>query len=501
MPEKLDIVLINPGNRAQIYQGFGLRFAAVEPPYLTASIASYLRNQKLGIAIIDANAENLSPEATAKKVEKLRPRLAAVIVYGSQPSASTQNMTAAEQICEAVSQTKSCRVAIAGLHPSALPEKTFEEAGADFVIEGEEQLPLQYLAERLNNNSADYSQVPGLWYRDNGEVKHNPRAPLWQDLDKYLPTAAWDLLPMDRYRAHNWHSLNDIEHRSPYGAVYTSLGCPYACEFCCINAPFSLPGERHTIRTKSSDLAVSEMEFLAREYGVRHLKIVDEMFVLQERHYMGIVDKLIEKDLGLNIWAYARVDTVKPETLQKMKRAGINWLALGIESADSKVRDSARKHLDKSQIVDIVKTIQDADINVMGNYIFGLPDDTRETMQETFDLATRLNTEWANFYCAMAYPGSALYLRAIRENWQLPNTWHDYSQHSYDTVPLPTKYLSAAEVLAFRDQSFASYFTNSNYLDMIEKKFGRPAREHILEMTKVKPERKILKSVSTSSCQ
>lgn len=496
MPEKLDLVLVNPGSRAQVYQQLGDGHAAIEPPYLTASIAAYLRSQKIDVAIIDANAENLSPDGTAKRVEELKPRLAAIVVYGSQPSASSQNMTAAEQICEAVTETKSCRVAIAGLHPSALPEQTFQKAKVDFVIEGEEQLPLQGLVEKLQEESTDYSQVPGLWYRDDEQnVRRNPRSPLLQDLDKYLPFAAWDLLQMRKYRAHNWHSgFADTKDRSPYGAIYTSLGCPYACEFCCINAPFSRPNEKHVIRTKTPQVVVSEIEFLAREYGISHLKIIDEMFVFREGHYMRIVDQLEEKDLGLNIWAYARIDTVKAESLAKMKKAGVNWLALGIESADPKVRDHSRKHIDSNKIVEIVKTVQDAGISVVANFIFGLPNDTLESMQQTLDLGIELNAEWANYYCAMAYPGSKLYTQAIKEGWKLPAVWHGYSQHAYETQPLPTNNLTAAEVLKFRDNAFDSYFKNSKYLDMIQEKFGLSARRHIEQMTTTKLKRRLLET-------
>ena len=57
----------------------------------------------------------------------------------------------------------------------------------------------------------------------------------------------------------------------------------------------------------------------------------------------------------------------------------------------------------------VVKQIEDAGINVMANYIFGLPGDTEETINETFDLSVELNTLGWNTYAAMALPGSALY--------------------------------------------------------------------------------------------
>jgi len=161
--KSLDIVLINPGDKRQVYQGLAVEMAAVEPPYWIAAIAGYLREKGFAVAIIDASAENLSPDETSSKVSRLNPLLAAVIVYGSQPSASTQNMTSVGNIIKALRST-SCKIAVGGLHPSALPERTLVETRADFLIEGEGPYTLECLLSALKKGSADYSSVPGLWF-------------------------------------------------------------------------------------------------------------------------------------------------------------------------------------------------------------------------------------------------------------------------------------------------------------------------------------------------
>ena len=487
---KLDIVLINPGDRKQVYQDLGKEYSAIEPPFWIAVIAAYLRNNGFSTAIIDSNAENITPEETSLWTKELNPLLSAVIVYGSQPSASTQNMTVAERICKALKENTSSKVAIAGLHPSAIPEQTLREAEVDFVIEGEGFYTLIGLVQALKVKRKNYSSIPGLWYYEDGAIKNTSRSPLVHNLDDVIPVAAWDSLPMQRYRAHNWHCFDNLENRMPYGAIYTSLGCPYSCIFCCINAPFGKPG----IRYRSPELVAKEIGILVRDYGIRNVKIVDELFVLNERHYMTIVDLLIEKGYDLNLWAYARVDTVKLENLQKMKRAGINWLALGIESANPDVRNGAEKKMRVKDIKNVVKAIRSAGIRVIGNYIFGLPEDNLKTMQETLNMAIDLNCEFANFYCAMAYPGSRLYDIAIKEGWELPKEWHGFSQHSYEMVPLPTKHITAREVLKFRDDAFHKYFENPDYLNMVQQKFGSEVERHIREMTKTRLKRRLLES-------
>jgi radical SAM superfamily enzyme YgiQ (UPF0313 family) len=239
---------------------------------------------------------------------------------------------------------------------------------------------------------------------------------------------------------------------------------------------------------------VSEIDFLVKTYGVKTFKIIDEMFVLNGRHVMAICDLLIELGHDLNIWAYARVDSVKPHMLEKLKRAGIQWLALGIESGSKHVRDGAEKALKNEDMIGIVRQIQAAGIKVIGNYIFGLPDDTAETMRETLDLAKELNCEFANLYSAMAYPGSPLYRTAIEKGWALPDGWVGYSQHSYECQPLPTDTLTAAQVLKFRDDAFHEYFAHPPYLEMVSRLFGEETRRHVEDMAKHRLRRKLLEA-------
>ncbi|MEI3037793.1 MAG: radical SAM protein [Victivallales bacterium] len=464
-----DLVLINPGDRKQVFQGLGFEAAAIEPPFWIAVIAAYLRSKGYSVAVIDANAENLAPEETAARTAAYAPLAAAVIVYGSQPSASTQNMPSAGAICRSLKRAGISNVILGGLHPSALPARTLQEEACDYVADGEAVQTLETLLGQLKENRFLPEKIGGFWWRDGAELRHTDRYPLIRDLDSFLPVAAWDLLPMHLYRAHNWHCFDDIRHRQPYGAIYTSLGCPFRCSFCCINAPF---GE-HTIRYRSPERVLEEIDLLVTRYGVKNLKIVDELFILNKRHYMPIVNGIIERGYDLNIWVYARVDTIDYDVLPLLKKAGINWFALGIESANPLVRDEVTKNMHRDDILSVVRRIQSAGIRVIGNYIFGLPSDTFETMRETLALAKELNCEYANMYSVMAYPGSRLYEEtAAGHPERLPRSWSAYSQHSRDCYPLANDNLTAAEILRFRDEAFVEYNANPVYLKSLECTFG-----------------------------
>ena len=302
---------------------------------------------------------------------------------------------------------------------------------------------------------------------------------------------------MDKYRTSNWHALSNKNDKKSFAALYTSLGCVYSCEFCCINAPFGnnnidQPFGKPSFRYWNTDFMITELEKLAN-MGIKNIKFVDEMFVLKQEHYVELCKKIIERGLEFNIWAYTRINTVKEGYLGLMKQAGINWLACGIESGSDEVRKGAIKGSFKEvDIFKVVKEIQNHGINVIGNFIYGLEDDNLETMEMTHDMATELNCEFANFYSAMCYPGSGLYLKALKEKWRLPQTYSGFSQHSYDCQPMDTKYISNKEVLNFRDKSFMKYYTNSTYLNMIETRFGLVSRQEIENMTKIKLKRKLL---------
>ncbi|HHI79270.1 MAG TPA: radical SAM protein [Planctomycetes bacterium] len=502
MSTALDVLIVNPGGRDKAYQKLGGELAAMEPPIWAGLLASFLRGKGLRVEILDTDALGLGPEAASKWIEERDPLLTAVVVYGHNPNASTWVMPGVRSLCGAIkARNRNRRLLLLGGHVSALPERTLREEEADYVCDGEGTYTLLDLVRELKSGSPDLHRVRGILFFQDGEIQRSEPAPFVVDLDREMPGMAWDLLPMDRYRAHNWHCFGE-EERSPYAAIYTTLGCPFRCSFCCIQAPFK-QGEKalgykpqvNSYRKWSPQRIGRQIEILVENYGVRHLKIADEIFLLDKEHVEGVCDEILRRGYDLNIWAYARVDTVRDQALlHKMRRAGFRWLALGIESANREVRKDVSKGYREEKIEETVQKIQAAGIHIIGNYIFGLPEDDLDSMRETLELAKSLNTEYANFNSAMAYPGSALYREALERGWPLPKTWDGYSQHSKASLPLPTRHISSREVLAFRDQAFREYFEREEYLERVEKAFGPKVREQVREMTSKSLERDLLET-------
>jgi len=496
--ESLDIFFIHPNASERIYQDLSKDFSAIEPPIWAGLLASHCLKRGFSAEILDCEALQLSDEQAAQNIDEKKPRVACFVIYGQQPSASTQNMEGAVSLAEAVkTNTPQIKILFVGGHVSALPQEVLEKHNfIDMVCQNEGVYTISHLLQ--TDLESNLKEVDGLGYREAGGVILNKPSAIVdkKDLSKELPGVVWDQLSMDQYRTALWHALPNESNRQPFVALYTSLGCPMKCSFCMINI---INRQENEYADGSAVFRFWEPEYMINEFdrlaqmGIKNIKIADEMFVLNPNHFMKLCELIIERGHDFNIWCYARVDTVREEYLETLKKAGVNFLALGIESGNKKIRkDVVKGEFEDVDIRDIVKKIRNHDINVAANYIFGLPEDDMDSMEETLDLAIELNTEMANFYCAMAYPGSPLYGLAKEKGWKLPDTYVGYSQHSYYTEPLPTKNLTAIEVLKFRDDAWMKYHTNPNFLDLLKTKFGQTAVDQTLKSTKIKLKRKIL---------
>lgn len=492
-----DVLFIHPGNHKRNYQELSKEYTAVATPVWTLLSASHLLSKGKSAEIYDVNVHGWDKEVAGELIDRHHPKLVVLMVYGHNPSASTQTMPAARMIAtDLKAREAELPIAFGGIHPSALPERTLREEPIDFVLVGEGPKTIVSLLEALEGKLS-LSEVKGLAYAKGDDFILNEPAGLIADLDVELPSYPFHLLgPLSAYRAHNMHCFADFEKsrtsdfsdvRSPYAVINTSLGCPYSCSYCCINTIFGKPG----VRCWSLEKVADWLTDLKNIHGVRNVRFDDELFILNPKRLERFCDLLIERNLDLNIWVYGRVDTIKPHLLKKLKKAGVSWVCLGIESGSEAVRTSVNKKIG-ADIEGVVKAIQESGISVLGNYMFGLPEDTLSSMEETLRLATKLNCEYANFYTVMPHPGSKLYEWALEKEGALPESWEGYAQLGYNTQPLPTKYLNAAQVLRFRDEAFLRYHENKDYLSMMGSKFGAKVVTHIEQMMEIKLKRKLL---------
>ncbi len=183
MGSELDILLVNiGGTKKRVYQELSKDYSAIEPPFWAALTAGFIRKNGFNVDILDANAENLTPEETAEEIKRRNPKLVNIVVYGQHPSASTQLMTGVGELCEKIKSIEPQRkIILTGLHPSALPERTIKEEACDFVCEGEGFYTLLGLVKQQSLNS-----IPGLWWKEDGKIKIDYKPVV---ITKYQPKA------------------------------------------------------------------------------------------------------------------------------------------------------------------------------------------------------------------------------------------------------------------------------------------------------------------------
>jgi len=496
--KQLDVLFVHANASKKIYQDLAKEFSAIEPPIWAGMLANHCRHKGFSADILDCEALRLEEERSVQQILQAKARLVCFVVYGQQPSASSHNMEGAVALADAVKKIDpEGKIIFVGGHIAALSREVLEKHPAiDFVCQNEGVYTISNLLKTDLKEHLD--KVEGLGFRRDGGIVLNRPSPIVkrEDLSRELPGIAWDLLPVKNYRTALWHSYSNNSDRQPFAALYTSLGCPMKCSFCMINIINRQDNEYSdgsaVFRYWDPEHIIKEFDYFASA-GITNIKIADELFVLNPNHFLKLCELIIRRGYKFNIWCYSRVDTVRDQYLSTLKKAGVNWLALGIESGNTRVRrDVTKGRFDDVDIRAVVDQIRAHGINVIGNYIFGLPEDDQESMQMTLDLALEMNTEEANFYSAMAYPGSPLYGLAKKEGWLLPSTYSGYSQHSYEACPLPTKYLTSGQVLAFRDEAWMKYHTHPKFLELLLQKFGQAAVDETVKSTQIKLKRKIL---------
>ncbi len=507
----LDVLFINPSNQSEIYQNLSSHYAAIEPPTWILLLAQSVRSRGFNVQILDTNAEQLNDEQSLERVRELKPKLLCFVVYGQNVNSGCVGMSGATRLSKWLKDNKvDFPIGFIGSYVQSLPKKTLEdEASIDFIFNGEGVYSLWNLLKKPIIDINNLENIKGLVWRKNGEIVFNEPEKIVSstDMDSHLPGYAFDLLPFknkpfDLYRSPMWHTGYIEEQRSPYVAIQTSIGCPYKCHFCCINTINKNDNQEIAVASNYSGSRHWSPEFVITVFdqlvklGVTTIKITDELFFYDKRRYKPLLEKLVERGYGeiLNLWVYSRIDVLaNDEILQLAKKAGIKFIALGIEASRREVRlEISKGKFQDVDIKEVVKRVENAGIEVIANYIFGLPKETRESMQETFDLAVELNTMAFNAYAVTLLAGTYLYSEALKRGARVPEKYSEFSFHSYDSVCGCTNELSSGEILKFRDESYNKYHSNPTFLKKVAAKYGQKAADDTLLMAQIKLKRKLV---------
>ncbi len=321
--QTIDVALVLPFSRELA----GINEATNPPSLGIAYLASVLESHGFIPYIIDAGILKIGPEETANKLAKLDPRIVGISVNiftgkaGIVLSQELRKMFGSQ-----------LKIFFGGPFPTSNPQKFLLDGLADAVVIGEGEITfLEIVQKIIKKGNGDLRDTAGIAYLDKGEIKFNAPPPVIENLDS-LPFPAWHLfpaLPLYKTRA----------RKTPVFPILTSRGCPFNCVFC------SKDVFKSVFRPRSPLNVIAEIDHLVKEFGLKQLDVMDDNFSLDRKRTMQILDLLIERNynLAINLQLGVRVDSIDEEVINKMRKAGIFKIGLGIESGDKDVLKNIKK--------------------------------------------------------------------------------------------------------------------------------------------------------------
>jgi len=324
-------------------------------------------------------------------------------------------------------------VIMGGPHLTLMPAESARLPSVDFVAVGEAERTIIEFMQTLERTGRApiqydaYKSIAGLAFRQaNGELYYTEPRPLADDLDA-IPLPAYNLFKIDRYT--NLQPLTDgLDRHARAYTIVTSRGCPYKCTYC------SKPITGNTWRPRSVANVLAEWKMLVEEYHATEVGVTDDIWNLDLKRAKELCRGLI--DMGLNQVPWITVHGMKvnhadAELFQLMKKAGCRRVGFGVESGDEQI---LKRVVKKGQTLDQVRAAfrwaRAAKLETMGFFIFGMPGETEQTMDETIALALELDPDLANFMIAAPYPGTALWDKVKREGTLFAKDWADVAIQS-----------------------------------------------------------------------
>ncbi|MCM1107550.1 MAG: B12-binding domain-containing radical SAM protein [Clostridium sp.] len=414
--------------------------------------AAYSRKCGHEIHFLDAPAKQMNEE---QSIEEIRGQLSdgMLLVFGtSTPSIKSDVAFAArvKQLCP------DGFVLLVGTHPSACAEETMGYSDAvDGIAIGEYDMIVKELADALEQKTP-LSEVRGLCIRKEGGLQRTPAMPPIRNLDD-IPLASSFIKEYLNERDYFFAAAT-----YPSIQIFTGRGCPFHCNFCVY--PQTMHG--HLFRARSAANVVEEFEYIAHHFpDVKEVVIEDDTFTVNKKRVMEICDLLVEKGLHKRLrWlCNARVN-LDLETMKAMKRAGCRLIIPGIESGSQQILDNIKKGTKVEQFYSYVANAKKAGLLIHACYMVGNKGETKETMQETLKLALKLNTDTAQFFPLIPYPGTEAYDWA-KSNGYIETAYEHYclEDGTHNTV-LNLPGLSAREMVAFCNMARKKYYLRVGYI-------------------------------------
>lgn len=416
------------------------------PPYGLLQLAGFLDNKipEVEIDVLDCQAMLIDWKTLEKRIESFNPDIIATSGF------ATCNVYVAARTLEIAKKiAPEALTIVGGQHFSAMAQESLEAfPEIDVIVRGEGEETLVEVTKAIEKK-ADFSKINGISFRKKNKIIHNQPRSLLEDLD---------ILPFPGYHfvkdyAHRYHFTMMGGSKAKYGIVEASRGCVHKCTFCS-----QWKHWKGTCRHKSVKRVADDIEFLYENYGSRLLWLTDDNFGLGKR-MDKLCDELISRRFKDEITCFMQVrcdDVVQNQNLlEKMNRAGINWLLLGVESHNQNSLNRYKKKTNPEQAVEAINLLKKNNIFSQATCIIGERFDSHESIEQLRQFINSMDPDLAIFMTLTPFPGTDLFEEAKRNGWIENKNWADYDMaHAI----MPTEFLSREEVQHELYKCYRSFF-------------------------------------------
>lgn len=302
-----------------------------------------------------------------------------------------------------------------GVHSTVKPIETMNEFSLDFIVIGEGEETIVEVCEKLEKNQ-NLAGVRGVMYREDGRIVDNGRRDLVRDLDT-IPFPARHLIDMRPYLEHagiirGYATTNQT-------TIMTSRGCPFRCIYCGSHNIFGRKTRRRSVKN-----VVDEIQLLHERYNIKGLYFCDDTFTLNPQWVREYCEELKRRSLKIAWACQSRVDQTDKELMRLMRDSGLVQLDFGVESGSEKILKILGKG-GRGDCPEVTKNsfelCRKLGIRTLATFVIGNPEETKEDIEQTFNMAKEIKADYTAFYFLTPYPGTSIYDMAIKNGWLDPD--------------------------------------------------------------------------------
>ncbi|MCJ7616579.1 MAG: B12-binding domain-containing radical SAM protein [Desulfobacterales bacterium] len=427
------------------------------------------------VRLIDAPAKKWDREKVLNDAREFNPDL---IVVDSNFSSLSNDIQVTRLLKENI---KNSITVLVGPPVSQFPYMILDDGGVDIIAKFEYDFTIKELAEAIDQGNT-FTNIKGISYKENGKKIHNPNR-------EFSSSADLDKMPFVSkvYKEHlNIKDYSLSQSLYPEVQIFTGRGCPNRCTFC--SWPVTLMGNKY--RTRSVENIVDEFEYILEELPeVREIFIEDDTFTINKKLVSAFCEEIQRRKIDIAWSCNARAD-LDYNTMKAMKDAGCRLIIVGYESGSDEILKTIKKGVGTEQMKVFTNDAKKAGLLVHGDFIIGLPGETKDTAAQTLKFIKELKPNLLQVAVATPLPGTEFYDWIKKNGFMLvDNLEKSIDENGFQECIISYPDFTKEDIKISVDKALKEYYLSPSYIPValsnVLRKNGMHELNSMLKSAKV----------------